>query len=193
MKIGYVRLADMEQKVDIQQKALESAGCERIFTDIARGKKSSRPELEKALNCLTSNDILVVHSLDRLGNGIADLIRLILFLHTQNIHLVSLKNNLDSRQEDNLFKFFCMLAEYEKNLVLERSEVGLKIAKAHGKLGGRPAKLNVNQVTDMLKIYSMGNETVNELCKKFNISRPSFYNYLRIYKNKFSNKRGESI
>lgn len=181
MKIGYARVSTADQHLRMQEDALKSAGCEEIFTDVVSGVKSQRPGLDKALNFLREGDTLVVWKLDRLGRSIQHLIQTITDLQSKKIAFKSLQENMDTSTSGGklIFHIFSALAEFERKLIQERTQAGLKAARARGRMGGRPPLLDNRQISRMIEMYDEQKNTVAEICKIYDISRPSFYNYLR--------------
>jgi DNA invertase Pin-like site-specific DNA recombinase len=190
MKIGYARVSTADQHLRMQEDALKSAGCEEVFTDIISGVKTERPGLEKALAYLRDNDTLVIWKLDRLGRSIQHLIQTVKSLQERNIGLQSLQENMDTSTSGGklIFHIFGALAEFERDLIKERTQAGLKAARARGKMGGWPPLLDKRQINRMLELYDEGKSTVAEICKLHDISRPSFYNYLKKKKVKMAEK-----
>ena len=180
MKIGYARVSTNDQHLRMQEDALKNAGCEQIFHDIASGVKAARPGLDDALKQLRKEDILIVWKLDRLGRSIQHLIQTIKELSDKDIGFKSLQENIDTTTSGGklIFHIFSALAEFERDIIQERTKAGLKAARARGRMGGRPPSLNEKQVEKMLARYHEQKLTVAEICKIFSISRPSFYNYL---------------
>lgn len=164
----------------MQEDALKSAGCEEIFTDIASGAKSQRPGLDKALAYVREGDTLVVWKLDRLGRSIQHLIHTMTTLQERKIGFKCLRESIDTSTSGGklIFHMFSALAEFERDLIRERTEAGLKAARARGRMGGRPPLLDNRQITRMIEMYDEQKNTVAEICKIYDISRPSFYNYL---------------
>lgn len=184
MKVGYARVSTVDQHLRMQEDALKNDGCEEIFHDIASGVKTARPGLEEAMNYLRGGDTLVVWKLDRLGRSVQHLIQTIKLLSDKKIGFRSLQENIDTNTSGGklIFHIFSALAEFERDLICERTQAGLKAARARGKMGGRPPLLDNRQITRMIEMYDEGKNTVAEICKIYDISRPSFYNYLK--KNK---------
>jgi len=180
MKIGYARVSTADQHLRMQEDALKSAGCEEIYSDVISGVKSQRPGLEKALNYAREGDTIVVWKLDRLGRSIQHLIQTITSLIEKKIAFKSLQENIDTSTSGGklIFHIFSALAEFERDLIQERTQAGLKAARVRGKMGGRPPLLDTRQINRMIEMYDEQKNTVAEICKIYNISRPSFYNYL---------------
>ncbi|MBY0379338.1 MAG: recombinase family protein [Burkholderiales bacterium] len=190
MNIGYARISTKEQHIRMQEYALKSAGCEEIYTDIASGSKSERPGLDKALSHIREGDTLVVWKLDRLGRSIQHLIQTVAMLNKRKIAFKSLQENIDTKTSGGklIFHIFGALAEFERELIRERTDAGLKSARARGHMGGRPALLDNRQIKRMIEMYNSKKNTVGEICKIYEISRPSFYNYLKRQKPDNDNK-----
>jgi len=180
MKVGYMRISTGDQNLAMQEDALKNAGCERIFSDVASGSKQARPGLEQALTFARRGDTIVVWRLDRLGRSVQHLIEVIKKLQDKEIGFASLQENINTTTSGGklVFHIFSALAEFERELIRERTNAGLAIARQRGKVGGRPAYLNNAQIKRMLELYNEGKISVAELCRMYSISRPSFYNYL---------------
>ncbi len=185
MKVGYARISTAEQNLNLQEDALKSEGCEQIYKDIASGVRTERPGLEEAVAYLREGDILVVWKLDRLGRSVQHLIQTIKTLNERSIGFKSLQESVDTTTSGGklIFHIFSALAEFERDLIQERTRAGLKAARARGRMGGRPPLLRSDQVKRMLARYDEEKLTVEEICKIFGISRPSFYNYLNRQKS----------
>ena len=186
MKVGYARVSTREQDPGLQVDALREAGCEKIFTDEASGARSERPGLEKALEFLREGDCLVVWRLDRLGRSLKHLIEVIEGLERQGIGFISLQEGFDTTTSGGrlIFQIFGALAEFERNLIRERTMAGLKSARARGRMGGRKRKLSDAQVRSMKKMAAAGHHSISEICQTFGITKPTFY----AYKEKWGNE-----
>src|SRR3712207_6386249 len=147
MLIGYARISTLDQSLALQQDALRAAGCERIFTATASGARTDRPGLADALEHLRTGDTLVVWRLDRLGRSLEHLMETIRELHEQGIHFKSLQEQLDTATSGGklVFHVFGALAEFERDLIRERTRAGLEAARARGRRGGRPRKLKIGR------------------------------------------------
>jgi DNA invertase Pin-like site-specific DNA recombinase len=177
MKIGYARVSTKGQKLDAQIDALKNAGAEKIFSDIASGAKSSRPELEKMRDQLREGDTLVIQRLDRLGRSMGDLVRWVQYLEDQSIKFQSLHENIDTSTPAGklVFHIFGALAEFERNLIRERTNAGLEAARARGRKGGRRRVLNVQQQKALKTLYDSGEHKIEDLLKQYDISRGTLY------------------
>src|SRR3954451_7849543 len=140
MLIGYARVSTNDQTLDLQKDALAKAGCEQIFTDTISGTTTERKGLDQALIKLRAGDTLTVWRLDRLGRSLPHLIETIASLEKEGVGFKSVTENIDTTSSGGklIFHIFGALAEFERNLVRERTVAGLEAARARGRLGGRP-------------------------------------------------------
>lgn len=138
MLVGYARVSTPEQNFDLQKDALREAGCERFYTDVASGSKAARPGLAEALDYLRSGDTLVVWKLDRLGRSLSHLIEIVHQLQKDGIGLRALQEQMDTNSAGGklVFHLFGALAEFERELIRERTAAGLKAARARGRVAG---------------------------------------------------------
>jgi DNA invertase Pin-like site-specific DNA recombinase len=180
MLIGYARVSTDDQKLNLQQDALRAAGCEKIFEDYLSGVKAARPGLNSALEIARAGDTLVVWRLDRLGRSLKDLIQLTETLKGRSIGLYSLLEaiNTTSSSGQLVFHLFGALAEFERNLIRERTQAGLSAARARGRKGGRPKALDINKRQLAVKLYNDRQYSIDEICKMMGISKPTLYNYV---------------
>ena len=181
MLIGYARVSTQEQNLDLQKDALEGAGCERIYSDQVSGSTERRQELDTALEMLREGDTLVVWRLDRLGRSLKRLIELIGDLEERGIGFKSLQESIDTTSSSGrlVFHVFGALAEFERNLIRERTRAGLDAARARGRKGGRPKKLDAKKQALAVKLYQEKQHSMKELCQMFGISKPTLYDYVR--------------
>lgn len=181
MKIGYARVSTAEQNLDLQIDALEKAGCEKIFVDEVSGTVAKREGLEKAKEILREGDVLIVWRLDRLGRSIRDLIDWVTQLEDAGIGFKSLQESIDTTTSSGklVFHIFAALAEFERNLIRERTNAGLAAARARGKLGGRKKSLNAKERKRAVEMYQRKNQTVKQICEMMNITKPTLYAYIR--------------
>src|SRR6266511_708459 len=184
MLIGYARVSTIEQTLDLQQDALRQAGCEQVFTDHISGAKSDRPGLTQALEFGRSGDILVVWKLDRLGRSLKQLIEIVTELQKRNVGFRSLTENIDTTSSGGklIFHIFGSLAEFERDLIRERTQAGLDAARARGRTGGRPkvAALNDPRKVAMAQaLYSDKTNSIADICRTLRISRSTLYRYIQ--------------
>jgi DNA invertase Pin-like site-specific DNA recombinase len=182
MLIGYARVSTHDQTLALQQDALEKAGCSKIFTDVISGAKVERNGLAEALEYVRAGDTLVVWRLDRLGRSLKDLIEKLTELHNRKIGFKSLTENIDTTTSGGklIFHMFGALAEFERDLIKERSEAGLQAARERGRRGGRPKALTEKKLAMARALYADKRNTINEICKTLSISKTSLYRYLKI-------------
>jgi DNA invertase Pin-like site-specific DNA recombinase len=181
MKIGYARVSTSEQNLDMQVDALQKAGCERIETDKASGAKLERPGLDKLINdVLRKGDTLVVWKLDRLARSLRQLIDLVERLQSRGIELITLQESIDTTSPAGklTYHIFAALAEFERDLIRVRTQAGLEAARARGKIGGRPQKLNSKQIDLARKLYREKQHSIMEICELIGVSKPTVYRYL---------------
>ena len=181
MLIGYASVSTPDQTLNLQQDALEKAGCTKIFTDTASGATVERKGLEEALSFIRGGDTLVVWRLDRLGRSLKDLIEKLTELHTRNIGFKSLTENIDTTTPGGklIFHMFGALAEFERDLIKERTNAGLQAARASGRRGGRPQVLSEKKVAMLRALYADKSHSVDDICKTLNIGRTTLYRYLK--------------
>ena len=143
MDIGYARVSTGEQTLDLQLDALQVAGCGKVYEETASGAKAERPVLEEVLSYVRKGDTLVVWRLDRLGRSLQHLIDVVAALAERGIGFKSLTEQIDTTTPGGklIFHVFGALAEFERDLIRERTHAGLAAARARGRLGGRPRKL----------------------------------------------------
>ena len=180
MLIGYARVSTDDQNLDLQRDALRLVGCEKIYEDRISGAKAARPGLATAIEVARAGDALVVWRLDRLGRSLHDLILLGKTLDEAGIGLVSVQEKIDTGSSGGrlVFHLFGALAEFERNLVRERTQAGLNAARARGRKGGRPKVLEPAKRRLAVDLYNAKKHTVREICRMMGISKPTLYNYL---------------
>jgi DNA invertase Pin-like site-specific DNA recombinase len=181
MLIGYARVSTVDQTLALQQDALEKAGCERIFTDTASGAKAERIGLADAVAYAREGDILVVWRLDRLGRSLKHLIETITSLNEREIGFKSITEAIDTTTSGGklIFHIFGALAEFERDIIRERTQAGLTAARARGRKGGRPRVLTPKKVQMAQALYNDKTNTINEICRTLSISRATLYRYIR--------------
>jgi len=181
MLIGYARVSTGDQTLDLQLDALKSAGCTKIFTDTASGAKAERKGLDEALSYARAGDTLVVWRLDRLGRSLKHLIESITDLNNRKIGFKSLRENIDTTTSGGklVFHIFGALAEFERDIIQERTQAGLLAARARGRKGGRPKALNPKKVQMARALYNDKTNTIDEICKTLNISRTTLWRYIK--------------
>lgn len=184
MKIGYACVSTPDQDLALQLDALRSAGCNTIYQEKITGAKKERPELQKMLTQLRADDVVVIWKLDRLAQSMKDLVSLVNEMQVKGAQLQSLNDHIDTTTLQGKFTFhlFAALAEFERELIRERTKTGLTAARARGRQGGRPKGLSKEARQTAIiaeKLYQEGELTVKEICVQLSIARGTFYNYLR--------------
>ena len=185
MLIGYARVSTNEQNLDLQRDALRKAGvtAKNIFTDKITGTKAERKGLEQALSVLRPGDTFVVWRLDRLGRTMKHLIETVTKFKEQNIGFQSVTENINTSTATGqlVFHFFGALAEFERNLIRERTIAGIDAARARGRLGGRPKlKVSSTKVAMAKKLFADKTNKISDICKMLNISRATLYRYIKV-------------
>lgn len=176
-RIGYARVSTDDQNLDLQRDALTRSGCITIYEETASGKSSSRIELEHCRKALRSGDTLVVWRLDRLGRSLSDLVKIISELEKDGITFESLGEKIDTGSASGKLQFhvFAALAEFERNLIRERTLAGLSAARARGRVGGRKPKLNEKQIREIKALLSDPAARVKDVADRYGISRATLY------------------
>lgn len=194
MKIGYARVSTGLQNLNLQEDRLNTYGCEKIFNDHMGGSKSKRPGLDKAIEFARSGDTIVVWRLDRLGRNMEDLITLVNELNERGVSFHSLEENITMDKSSStgqlLFHLFAAFAEFERNLILERSSAGRIAARARGRYGGRPEKLNQKDLNLLKTLYDNGTP-IKTIAEQWHVSRTTIYRYLNKLEDKEDEKQGE--
>ena len=197
MKIGYARISTVEQNLNLQTDALERAGCEKIFTDTASGSVNARKELIDAIEFCRNGDALVVWKPDRLGRSLKHLIDTINYLQAKGVQFISLQESVDTGTSGGklVFHVFGALAEFERELIRERTLAGLKAARDRGSKNGRPKKSTKQQIRVAKKLMDDKETNVVEVTKTMKVSRSTLYRYQTIeaMKNKDREHAGGSV
>jgi DNA invertase Pin-like site-specific DNA recombinase len=181
MLIGYARVSTQDQTLNLQLDALKSAGCDPIFTDTASGASTDRFGLDQALSHLRKGDTLVVWRLDRLGRSLQHLITTITALDNRGVGFRSITEAIDTTTSGGklIFHIFGALAEFERDIIRERTNAGLTAARARGIKGGRPRLPGSSRKVQMAKaLYADQKTSIAEICKTLNISRTTFCRYV---------------
>jgi len=187
VKIGYARISTKGQHLDLQIDALKKAGCEKIYKDIISGSLSNRPALNQLLNDANKNDVIIIWKLDRLGRSLKNLVELINTLNEKEVGLKSINDPVDTTTAQGrlIFNIFGSLAEFERELIKERTLAGLEAARDKGKIGGRPKGLTKKAQNTALTaeyLYKEEKLSVNEILDQLAIGRATLYRYLK-YRN----------
>jgi DNA invertase Pin-like site-specific DNA recombinase len=184
LKIGYVRVSTVDQNLDLQIDALKAYGCDEIFEDKLSGIAGKRPGLEKALQYVRPGDSLVVWRLDRLGRTMHHLIQIVNELNEQGVSFYSVQENITMDRSSAtlgqlMFHLFASFAEFERNLIRERTEAGRIFARARGRFGGRPEKLGEKEQQMIQTLVSKKTPKDKDIAQILKISRTTVYRYLQ--------------
>lgn len=180
--LGYERVSTDDQNLHLQRDALTAAGCVEIYSEKqSRALKSNeRAELRNLLRAIRPGDTLIVWKLDRLGGNLVDLITLSDDLAQRGVHFRSLTENIDTSTATGrmFFQFISLLAEFERNRLIERTHAGLAAARARGRKGGRPKALTPKQIREAKALLADPEITVKDVCEKLGVSRTTLYKYV---------------
>lgn len=178
--IGYARVSTIDQNPALQHDALYKIGCDPVFSDHASGTLAERPGLTRALAELRPGDTLVVWKLDRLGRSLRHLVDTVEALRKQDVSFRSLQDSIDTTTASGRFVFhvFCALADFERDLIHERTLAGLAAARARGRVGGRPTKLTARKLETARNLRAAGGMTMQEIADVVGVSRGTLYRHL---------------
>ena len=196
MKIGYARVSTVDQNLELQEDALSKAGCEEIYKEKVSGKSKDRPELERMMSTLRTGDIVVVWKLDRLGRSLRDLIDLVFAFKNKGVEFISIQDSINTGTATGRFTFniFASLAEFEREIISERTKAGLVAARSRGRLGGRPkgmSKETLRKAKAVKTLYEKQENSMEEIGKELGISRATCYRFLEALKQ-IDLKKGET-
>ena len=183
-RIGYARVSTDDQNLNLQRDALTRSGCDTIYEETVSGKSAERVELEHCRKALRSGDILVVWRLDRLGRSLSDLVKIIGELEQETISFESLCEKIDTSSASGKLQFhvFAALAEFERNLIRERTLAGFSAARARGRVGGRRHKLNEKQIREIKTLLNDPEAQVQDIAKRYGVSRTTLYKRVGVVK-----------
>lgn len=184
MIIGYARVSTKDQNLDLQLDALQKEKCDRIYKEVISGAKSELPILQDMLTQVRPGDVIVIWKLDRLGRSLRNLVDIVGQLINRGVGLKSLNDNIDTTTPQGrlTFNIFASLAEFERDLISERTKAGLESARARGRLGGKPKGLSQQAEATACAaetLYKEGKLSVNQISKQLGIAKNSLYKYLR--------------
>ena len=179
--IGYARVSKADQNLDLQKDALTKAGCRRIFNDHASGAKVDRVGFKEAIEFCNAGDTLVVWKLDRLSRSIRQLIETMLLLKEKNIGLKSLQENIDTTSTGGklIFHIFSSIAEFERDIIRDRTRAGLSSARARGRVGGRPKGMDDKKIALAKKLRQDHSLSIHDICKTLGVKRTTYYKYTK--------------
>ena len=178
---GYARVSTEQQNLDRQIDSLKKYGCDVIYNEKITGTKRDRPELEKLLDRITEGDVVVITELSRLGRSTKDLIELTELFHNKGVHLVSLKEQIDTATATGklLFTLMSAIAQFERDVIADRTREGLVAARARGRKGGRP-KTNSESIKKALKLYHTNQYTIREIEELTGVKKATLYRSLKL-------------
>ena len=184
MRVGYACVSTKDQSLDLQLDALKQAKCDEVFCEIASGAKTARPVLDDLLKRLRQGDVLVIWKLDRLGRSLKHIVTLTNELMERKIGLISINDPIDTTTPQGrlMCNIFACLAEFERDVIRERTQAGLIAARARGRKGGRPKGLSKPATATAMAaetLYLEGQLSVQEICDQLQISKPTLYSYLK--------------
>lgn len=184
MKIGYARVSTKDQSLNLQKDALKKAGCKKIYSEQVSGSKIEREQLDELIKQVRKGDIIIVWKLDRLGRSLRDLVNLISKFQEMEVGFKSLQDSIDTTTPTGklTFHLFAALAEFERDIISERTKAGLASARARGRKGGRPKGLSKqaqNKARLAESLYKEKELSIQEICNYLSISKPTVYRYLR--------------
>lgn len=176
-RIGYARVSTDDQNLDLQRDALRLAGVGSIYEEAASGKDAARQELDHCLKALRAGDTLVVWRLDRLGRSLPDLVRIVAGLEEMGVGFESITEKIETTSAAGklVFHVFAALAEFERNLIRERTRAGLVAARARGRAGGRKPKLDARQIKEIKRLMSDPTIPVSQIAERYKVSRTTIY------------------
>ena len=177
---GYARVSTEAQNLNRQLDALEKYGVDKIYNEKMTGTKRDRPELEKMLERMTEGDTVVIESLSRLGRSTKDLIELVELFEKRGVHLVSLKEQIDTTTSTGklLFTLMSAISQFERDVIADRTREGLKAARARGHFGGRP-KFDEEKVRQAIKLYNTKEYSLREIEELTGVKKGTLYRRLQ--------------
>jgi DNA invertase Pin-like site-specific DNA recombinase len=181
-RIGYARVSTNDQDPAMQIDALRAAGCDRIFVDQASGSLRERPELTRVLDYVRAGDTVVVWRLDRLGRSVRNLIDIVTELGKHDVGLVSLHESIDTTTPAGrlVLHIFASLAEFERELIIERTRAGLVSARARGRVGGRPTVLTADKLAAARTMFDSRAYTMAAIARAVGVSRATLYRHFAL-------------
>jgi len=180
MKVGYARVSTTDQNTDLQIDAIRAAGAERIYVDKMSGKNTDRPEFQTAMDVLREGDTLVFYKLDRIGRNLNDLLSIMEELQQRGVHIHCIKENIDTTTASGkmMFHLMAVFADYERELISERTKAGLEAARARGRKGGRPP-VPARKLEQAIRLHDAKTHTVKEIFEMTGVNRGTLYRALK--------------
>lgn len=176
-KIGYARVSTQDQDLSLQIDALKREGCSQIYEEKVSGKSADRPELASCVKALRTGDTLVVWRMDRLGRSLRDLVEIVTSIDAKGINFTSLNEKIETGTASGklMFHVFASMAEFERNLISERTRAGLAAARARGRVGGRKPALSGKDIEHAKLLLKNPKITVTEVAERFGVTRQTIY------------------
>ena len=180
MLIGYMRVSTADQSLDLQRDALEKAGCERIYDDVCSGRATERPGLARALEVARAGDALAVWKLDRIGRSLPHIVQLVSDLRARDVGLKVLTGEIDTTSSTGrlVFGIFATLAEFERDLIHERTLAGLAAARARGRMGGRPRMMTRAKLKTAMAMMADRDNAARDIATVLGVSLSTLYAYV---------------
>jgi DNA invertase Pin-like site-specific DNA recombinase len=181
MLVGYARISTVDQDLGLQRDALQAAGCEKIFTDVASGGAIARDGLSDALAHLRAGDTLVVWRLDRLGRSLKHLIETVTALQTRGSGFRSIIEGIETETSGGrlVFHLFACLAEFEREVIRDRTRAGLAAARSRGRRGGRPALMDEKKIATARRMHADPATRPADIARLLGVSRATLYRALK--------------
>ncbi len=181
MLIGYVRVSTSDQNLDLQLDALKQVGCDKIYKDVASGAKDDRVGLTEVLNYIRKGDTLVVWRLDRLGRSLRHLIDTINQINDQGSYFRSIQESIDTSTSGGklIFHIFGALAEFERDIIRDRTKAGIEAARKRGRIGGRPKIMVETKIALAKSLFKDKSNSISSICEVLNVSKTTLYRYLK--------------
>lgn len=197
MKIGYARVSRIDQNLDLQIDALVEAGClpDNIYSEHVSGAKTHRKEFMNCMRFLREGDTLVIWKIDRLSRSFKELFAITDTLKERGIDLMIVTQNIDTSTAMGkfMFNFLGIMAEFEREMISERTMAGLKVAREKGRIGGAPRKHSDKQIKEALKMKFETNKTHKEVCEIFSMKEPTLHRYAQQYRKKERDKAARQV
>ena len=180
MLVGYMRVSTSEQSLDLQRDALKGAACERFYQDTCGGGVTERPGITQALDQLRAGDALVVWKLDRIGRSLSHVVELVATLQARNVGLIVLTGGIDTSSSTGrlVFGIFATLAEFERDLIKERTLAGLAAARARGRTGGRPRLMTRPKLRTAMAMMADRSNLAADIAEQLGVSVSTLYAYV---------------
>ncbi len=181
MKVGYIRTSKKDQNPELQRRELEAFGCERFFEEQISSRKEGRPQLRAAMDYCREGDEFVVWKLDRFGRSLQELIELVNELKGRGVEFVSLRESLDTTTPGGrlVYHVFGAVAEFERDVIRERTMAGLEAARARGRKGGRKRAMDERKIVLASKLMRDRDTKIGEVCEAVGVSKATIYRYLK--------------